>query len=58
VKVRYLVLADIHGNIEALNAIEEPFDHQLILGDFVDYGAAPEAAIRWERRRCDGNRGG
>jgi predicted phosphodiesterase len=49
--MRYLILTDIHANIDALNAIEEQFDQLLVLGGLVDYGAAPEEAIRWVREK-------
>ena len=49
--LRYLILNDIHANIDALDAVNEPFDKLLILGDLVDYGAAPEETIRWVRDR-------
>jgi protein phosphatase len=49
--MRYLILTDIHANIDALAAIEESFDRLLVLGDLVDYGPAPAEAIRWARTR-------
>jgi len=48
--MRYLILADIHANIDALEAIDESFDGVLFLGDLVDYGPAPEEAIQWIRK--------
>lgn len=44
--VRYLVLSDIHANLEALEAVgaaaaRRPFDAVLCLGDLVGYGASP-----------------
>jgi predicted phosphodiesterase len=45
--VRYLILTDIHANIDALNAIDESYDRLLVLGDLVDYGPAPEPSVRW-----------
>lgn len=48
--MRYLILTDIHANIDALQAIKESFDHVLFLGDLVDYGPAPEEAVRWIRK--------
>jgi protein phosphatase len=45
--VRCLILTDIHANIDALNAIDEPYDRLLVLGDMVDYGPSPEASVRW-----------
>lgn len=43
--MRILVLSDIHGNIDALEAIDEPCDKILFLGDVVDYGPDPVACI-------------
>lgn len=45
--MRILVLSDIHGNIDALEAIDEPYDRILFLGDVVDYGPAPAACIEF-----------
>jgi predicted phosphodiesterase len=47
--MRYLILTDIHANIDALKALDEQFEKLLVLGDLVDYGAAPEEAIQWIR---------
>jgi predicted phosphodiesterase len=49
--MRYLILTDIHANIDALEATDEPYDELLVLGDLVDYGAAPEETVRWIRDR-------
>jgi len=49
--MRCLILADIHGNIDALEALDEQYDRLLVLGDLVDYGPAPEEAVRWVRER-------
>jgi diadenosine tetraphosphatase ApaH/serine/threonine PP2A family protein phosphatase len=48
--MRYLVLTDIHANLEALDtcltdARHRRFDETLILGDVVGYGADPNAVI-------------
>jgi diadenosine tetraphosphatase ApaH/serine/threonine PP2A family protein phosphatase len=48
--VRYLVLADIHGNLEALESVladagRRGFDRTLVLGDLVGYGADPNEVI-------------
>jgi predicted phosphodiesterase len=48
--VRYLVLTDIHANLEALDtcladARERRFDAALVLGDLVGYGADPNAVV-------------
>jgi diadenosine tetraphosphatase ApaH/serine/threonine PP2A family protein phosphatase len=48
--MRYLVLTDIHANLEALDAClsharERGFDETLVLGDLVGYGADPNLVI-------------
>ena len=46
--MRYLVLTDIHGNIDALDAVltaAGPVDAHLLLGDVVGYGAGPNEVI-------------
>jgi predicted phosphodiesterase len=49
--MRYLILTDVHANIDALDAIEEDYDRLLVLGDLVDYGPAPELAVQWVMER-------
>ena len=46
--LKYLVISDIHANIEALDAVLNTagsYDHALVLGDLVGYGADPNAVI-------------
>ena len=46
--MRYLVISDIHANIEALDATlaaAGTYDRALVLGDLVGYGADPNAVI-------------
>lgn len=48
--MRYGVLSDIHGNLEALDAVlgalaDERIDRYLCLGDIVGYGADPNACL-------------
>src|SRR5688572_7692135 len=48
VLMKYLVLSDIHANLEALEAVlgaAGPYDHALVLGDLVGYGADPDEVI-------------
>jgi len=52
--VRYLILSDIHANLEALKAVlrhvrRKHFDHVLFLGDAVGYGASPNQVTGWLR---------
>lgn len=50
--MRILLLADIHANWAALQAINEPFDLCLVLGDLVDYGLDPSPCIQWVREHA------
>ena len=47
--MRYLVLSDVHANLEALTAVLDAsaaqWDQVLVLGDLVGYGADPNAVI-------------
>jgi predicted phosphodiesterase len=48
--VRYLIISDIHGNLEALDAVIGAmtplgYDKVLVLGDLVGYGADPNGVI-------------
>ena len=48
--MRYLVLSDIHANLEALDAVLEaardiPYERLLVLGDLIGYGASPNEVV-------------
>ena len=46
--MKYLVISDIHANLEAYEATMAaagPHDHVLALGDFIGYGADPNAVV-------------
>jgi predicted phosphodiesterase len=52
--MRVLILSDLHGNIDALEAVDaatrtDRFDQIWVLGDLVDYGAAAAEVIAWVR---------
>ena len=51
--MRYLILSDIHGNWEALEAILQhaagQYDRVLCCGDVIGYGADPNAVADWCR---------
>src|SRR5436190_15092533 len=47
---RYLVVSDIHSNLEALEAVltassKQKWDGMIVLGDLVGYGADPNAVV-------------
>lgn len=49
--MRYLIFSDIHGNLEALDAVLEDIkrkkiDYYLFLGDLVGYGASPNEVVQ------------
>ncbi len=50
--MRLLVVADIHGNRAALEAIQEPFDACVCIGDLVDYGPEPASCVEWVRKNA------
>jgi putative phosphoesterase len=50
--MRVLLLADVHGNRAALEAIQEPHDVCLFLGDLVDYGPEPGPCVDWVKRHA------
>jgi predicted phosphodiesterase len=51
--VRYLILSDIHANLEALDAVladaRGAYDRIACCGDLVGYGADPNAVCDWTR---------
>ena len=55
--MQYLVISDIHANLEALSAVmrdaEGLYDRIVCLGDVVGYGADPNAVCRWVRENAD-----
>lgn len=45
--MRILLLADIHANWPALQAIDEEFDECIFVGDVVDYATDPRPCVEW-----------
>ena len=52
--MRFLILSDIHSNLEALNTVLEhaagQYDQVLCCGDIVGYGPDPNAVIESDSR--------
>ena len=45
--MRVLIIADVHGNLEALHAVlADPHDALICIGDMVGYGPEPAACVR------------
>jgi predicted phosphodiesterase len=54
--VRYLIVSDLHANLEALHAVLAQsaggYDRALCCGDLVGYGADPNPVCDWARLNC------
>ncbi len=54
--MRYLILSDLHGNWEALEAVTREtggrWDQAICCGDLVGYGADPNLVVDWVRAHC------
>lgn len=50
--MRVAIISDVHANLVAREALREPYDALLCLGDLVDYGPHPQEAIWWVRGRA------
>jgi putative phosphoesterase len=50
--MRILLVSDIHANWPALEAIDEPHDLCLCIGDLVDYCCEPGPVVEWVRRKA------
>ena len=52
--MKILIISDVHGNIEALDALLaiETYDELWVLGDLVNYGPEPQRVVRTIRGRA------
>ena len=54
--MRYLIVSDLHANLEGLHAVLEQaagaWDRAICCGDLVGYGADPNAMVDWARTTC------
>jgi putative phosphoesterase len=50
--MRVVIVSDIHGNFDALSALQESYDELWVLGDLVNYGPEPGLVIDYVSRRA------
>jgi len=50
--MKILIIADLHANLEAIEALPKEYDQLWVLGDLVNYGPDPAAAIRYVRQHA------
>jgi putative phosphoesterase len=50
--VKILIISDVHGNVDALNAVTESYDELWVLGDLVNYGPEPRGVVQRLRQRA------
>lgn len=50
--MKILILSDIHGNFDALEALSESCDEIWVLGDLVNYGPQPREVVEIIRKRA------
>jgi len=50
--VKILIISDVHGNAEALNALHESYDELWVLGDLVTYGPEPTEVVQHLREQA------
>lgn len=54
--MRYLIVSDLHANLEALDAVVREaagrYDQAICCGDLVGYGADPNPVTDWVRANC------
>jgi putative phosphoesterase len=50
--MKILIIADIHGNLDALRSLREKYDQLWCLGDLVDYGPQPSEVVAFVRNNA------
>jgi putative phosphoesterase len=50
--MKIVMISDIHGNFDALNALSESYDELWVLGDLVNYGPQPREVVDFVRQRA------
>jgi predicted phosphodiesterase len=47
--MKIVIVSDIHGNFDALSALQEDYDELWVLGDLVNYGPQPAEVLKFVR---------
>jgi putative phosphoesterase len=50
--MRIVIISDIHGNFDALPALQETYDELWVLGDLVNYGPEPAPVIEFVKSKA------
>jgi protein phosphatase len=50
--MKIVIISDVHGNFEALSALQETYDELWVLGDLVNYGPDPAAVVDFVRSKA------
>jgi len=50
--MKIVIISDVHGNLETLEAITEPWDELWVLGDLVNYGPNPAEVVDFIRQNA------
>ncbi len=50
--MKIVIISDIHGNFDALSALNETYDELWVLGDLVNYGPEPSGVIDFVKSRA------
>jgi len=50
--MKIAIISDLHGNLEALNALPQDYDELWVLGDLVNYGPNPSEVVDLVRRNA------
>jgi protein phosphatase len=50
--MKIVIISDVHGNLEALQALTETYDELWVLGDLVNYGPDPGAVTDFIKQRA------
>jgi protein phosphatase len=50
--MKIVIVSDIHGNFDALSALQESYDELWVLGNLVNYGAEPAPVVEYVKSKA------